>query len=107
MPYASKVSVTTTVSARLVLLSLVLAPTAAGASEYEYVDSPAGFTGGSCAALGKGFVPVQGTRACVKIGGHVRVEANPTDMPLRTVAGSGQGMDGPMRAHLRLDGPQH
>ena len=102
-------------STRLVLLSLALAPSLAPglarAGEYEYVDPSTGVAGGFCAGLGKGYVPVPGTRACVTIGGHVRVDAAP-DLPLRTASGDSrrndnQAVDGPMRAHLRLDGPVH
>ena len=119
MPLAPKSSSMTHLSTRLVLLSLVLAPGLAPslvpglarAGEYEYFDPSTGVAGGFCAGLGKGYVPVQGTRACVKIGGHVRVDAA-ADLPLRTASGDGQAnygqpVDGPMRAHLRLDGPQH
>jgi hypothetical protein len=32
-------------------------------------------TGDSCAAYGAGFVKVEGTDSCVKVGGAVRIEA--------------------------------
>lgn len=31
---------------------------------------------GQCASLGEGFVPVAGSNSCVRIGGHVRVDAS-------------------------------
>lgn len=100
MPLVSPLSIAKGLPTRLVLLSLALAPGAALAGEYEYVEPAAG---NGCASLGAGFVPVQGSRACVRIGGHVRVEAT-DDMPVRTIAGPTPARsDGPMRAHLRLD----
>jgi hypothetical protein len=70
-----------------------------------------------CAGLGEGYVPVQGSETCVKIGGHVRVEYGGGntlfDEPARRAPeGYGGGFpmpnasDGAMRTHLRLNGPR-
>jgi hypothetical protein len=78
----------------------------------------AGITAGSavaqsnpCAIYGAGFVPVAGTDTCVRIGGRVRVDGAVS--PSQDTYGSSgvtnfapapTGLDGPDRAHLRLQG---
>lgn len=66
----------------------------------------------SCAAYGPGFVSVEGTTACVRIGGHVRVEFGPRSVTyyqygapqpdataIRAIAG---GSDFPQPRHVRV-----
>lgn len=60
-----------------------------------------------CAIYGAGFVPVYGGDACVRIGGRVRVDA--AIAPSQNVYGhdfrpNAAPLDGPDRAHLRLQG---
>lgn len=65
-----------------------------------------------CAIYGAGFVSVTGTDTCVRIGGRVRVEG--AVVPPQNFFGSGGNLDfapggaspldGPDRAHLRLQG---
>lgn len=58
-----------------------------------------------CAIYGTGFVPVHGGDACVRIGGRVRVDG--AIVPSQNVygaAGRASPLDGPDRAHLRLQG---
>jgi hypothetical protein len=69
-----------------------------------------------CAGLGAGYVPVQGSETCAKIGGHVRVEYGGGNAlfdeaghhPQAGYAGAfplPHPGDGTMRTRLRLDGP--
>ena len=61
-----------------------------------------------CAAYGEGFVRLQGSDTCVKIGGHVRVDT--TIAPRSQLEwgtgdfGPAPGDDEPIRSHVRLDG---
>lgn len=65
-----------------------------------------------CAIYGSGFVSLNGTDTCVRIGGRVRVDG--AIVPSQDVFGSSgnlnaapgalNGLDGPDRAHLRLQG---
>ncbi len=65
-----------------------------------------------CAVYGSGFVALNGTDTCVRIGGRVRVDG--VVVPPQDVFGSSgsfnfapgpqNGLDGPDRAHLRLQG---
>lgn len=65
-----------------------------------------------CAVYGSGFVALNGTDTCVRIGGRVRVDG--VVVAPQEVFGSGgsynfapgpqNGLDGPDRAHLRLQG---
>lgn len=65
----------------------------------------------SCAIYGSGFVAIQGTGSCVRIGGRLRVEGSSTFGGSNFNRGSAAGFagadagDGPARAHLRLEGP--
>lgn len=61
-----------------------------------------------CAAYGEGFVRLQGTDTCVKIGGHVRVD---TTVSPRSQLEWGTGGFGPapdedetIRSHVRVNG---
>lgn len=66
----------------------------------------------SCAVYGSGFVALNGTDTCVRIGGRVRADA--VIVPSQNVFGSSgslnsapgalNGLDGPDRAHMRLQG---
>ena len=69
----------------------------------------------NCAVHGPGYVRVEGSDACARIGSRLRVEMNINRAP-RFVGGFPQpfdslgldeppGGDGPARAHLRLDQP--
>ena len=70
----------------------------------------------NCAVHGPGYVKVEGSDACARIGSRLRVEMNINRAP-RFVGGFPQpfesglgfdeppGGDGPARAHLRLDQP--
>lgn len=69
-----------------------------------------------CAIYGAGFVAVQGTGTCVRIGGRVRLEVGgnrvtgnayaPGGFPAASPFGSAsQAGDGLNRAHLRVEGP--
>ncbi|MDP2356342.1 MAG: porin [Beijerinckiaceae bacterium] len=65
-----------------------------------------------CAIYGSGFVSLNGTDTCVRIGGRVRVDG--VIVPSQDIFGSNgslnlapgapNGVDGPDRAHLRLQG---
>lgn len=65
-----------------------------------------------CAIYGSGFVPLNGTDTCVRIGGRVRVDG--AVVPSQNTYGTSgtmnfaptppAGLDGPDRAHLRLQG---
>jgi hypothetical protein len=65
-----------------------------------------------CAIYGSGFVSLNGTDTCVRIGGRVRVDG--VIVPSQDVFGSRSnsnsapgalnGLDGPDRAHMRLQG---
>lgn len=65
-----------------------------------------------CAIYGAGFVPVNGTDTCVRIGGRVRVDGavspsqdtHGTSGVTNFAPGAPTGLDGPDRAHLRLQG---
>lgn len=65
-----------------------------------------------CAIYGTGFVPLNGTDTCVRIGGRVRVDgAISPSQDTYTSSGTlnfapapSNGLDGPDRAHLRLQG---
>jgi hypothetical protein len=65
-----------------------------------------------CAIYGAGFVPLNGSDTCVRIGGRVRVDgAVSPSQDTYTSSGtlnfappSPNGLDGPDRAHLRLQG---
>lgn len=48
----------------------------AGGAQTAYAGSQNDFASDRnfCASYGAGFVPVEGTRTCVRIGGHVRIE---------------------------------
>ena len=63
-----------------------------------------------CAIYGSGFVAIQGTGSCVRIGGRVRLEAATRFGGGRNAGGAlgfagGAQNDGPTRAHMRLEGP--
>lgn len=64
-----------------------------------------------CAIYGSGFVAIQGTGSCVRIGGRLRVEGGTTFGGSNSGRSSAVGFaggtpgDGPARAHLRLEGP--
>lgn len=80
----------------------------------------AGFAADRCAAYGPGFTAVEGTTACVKIGGHVRVEfgsrsltyypdsvhtsASATTAAIRTDDIAHGAADFPEPRHLRVSG---
>ncbi len=65
-----------------------------------------------CAIYGSGFVSLNGTDTCVRIGGRVRVDT--VIVPSQDIFGSSgsrnfapgaqNGLDGPDRAHFRLQG---
>jgi hypothetical protein len=81
-----------------VLLSLV-AGSAGFASAEEGRDRP-GYTD-RCAAYGPGFVGVEGTETCARIGGHIRVEIGALNSrTLRSVFNRTDTMDGPRPAAL-------
>jgi len=50
-----------------------------------------------CASYGEGFVAIRGSDACVRLGGHVRVD----DTVTHTIPDSGFGQDGVRRAAER------
>jgi hypothetical protein len=62
---------------------------------------------GNCSALGQGFVAMQGVDGCLRVGGHVRVEAQ----VMRGAASLGAGLpgataysgDGPAPAGMRTE----
>lgn len=62
----------------------------------------------SCDAFGPGFVRVQGTNTCVRIGGRVRVEGSITSgfsgawSPQPAL----RRRNGTVPAHMRLNGPR-
>ncbi|MBM3609826.1 MAG: hypothetical protein FJX29_15515 [Alphaproteobacteria bacterium] len=71
-----------------------------------------------CANYGSGFVAVQGTGSCVRIGGRMRVEGSISGSSggSNNAAGGSGGAPAtgasqfapgfaPMRAHMRLEGP--
>ncbi len=70
-----------------------------------------------CAIYGAGFVAVQGTGTCVRIGGRVRIEVGGNRVTGNAYAPGGfpaaappfgapsQAGDGLNRAHLRVEGP--
>lgn len=65
-----------------------------------------------CAIYGSGYVAIQGTGSCVRIGGRVRVEGGAVFGGSRSNIGGGalgfageKMRDGPSRARMRLEGP--
>lgn len=61
-----------------------------------------------CATYGEGFVRVQGTNTCVKIGGHLRVDTTTGPRSQLEWGPGGFGAapddDSAFRSHVRLDG---
>lgn len=86
-----------------VIVGLALLPEAAAAQTRTQSNE--------CAIYGSGYVAIQGTGSCVRIGGRVRVEGGAAFGGRSNNAGgalgfAGDGMrDGPSRAHMRLEGP--
>ncbi len=54
-----------------------------------------------CARYGEGFVPVQGSDGCVKIGGRLRIDLG-SAAPASVTSGGGSGFSN--AAHIRLPG---
>ena len=91
-----------------------------GQSQAQQRSTPA--NDGQCAVYGSGFVAVQGTGSCVRIGGRVRLELNagrignayapgglnqnPAPVTSQSPFGAAQAPgDGLNRVHMRLGGP--
>ena len=86
---------------------LLVAATSAGQAQQRLAGSES-----QCAIYGAGYVAVQGSSTCVRIGGRVRLEMNTGTVGHAYAPGglsSGQfggaaAPDGANRAHLRLGG---